>query len=222
MASTFITNPPNEVSMATFRAAMDRLGGPAKQCRFAVRILPIGQSQLLSKKMPGGGTNNYGSLLQEMVFLCESVEFPGRGLDFIDARYYGPAIQMPTNSKYAQQADLTFICRTESFERQLFDDWMEIVNPSDTFDFNYIDQYWCEIQIFQLAEYGETNKSGQALTQPVYQWTLLRAYPIQVHPQAVTWADQDVLRLSVTFSYRYWFRPNRDQMATTGTITVPQ
>ena len=41
-----------------------------------------------------------------------------------------------------------------------------------------------------------------------YQWSLLRAYPMQVHPQAVTWADQDLLRLQVSFAYKYWDRPN--------------
>lgn len=219
MATSFIPNSPNQISMDIFRSAMDRLGGPAKMCRFAVRILPVGSNRLLSNTKV-----NYSALLSEMVLLCESVEFPGRGMDFVEARYYGPNIQMPTNSKYSQQVDLTFICRTQSFERGLFDDWMEIINPSNTFDFNYLTQYESKIEIYQLSDYGTVNQGeSYGSVVPVYQWNLLRAYPIQVHPQAVTWADQDVLRLAVSFSYRYWYRPGiDDQGVTIGTITDVQ
>lgn len=205
-----ISNPPNSAFLTEFKKTLDAHGGPAKQCRFAVKIHPVKNNQLLAR--------GYSSLLNDMVLLCESVEFPSRGMDYVEARYYGPNIQMPTNSKYAQQADLVFICRTQSYERQMFDDWMEIINPSQTFDFNYLDQYESEIQIFQFSDY-ESAKDSKVM-EPEYQWTLLRAYPLQVHAQPVTWTDQDILKLAVTFSYRYWFRPGiDDQGVTQGRIT---
>ena len=41
----------------------------------------------------------------------------------------------------------------------------------------------------------------------IYGWKLLKAWPMMVNPQQVTWADTDILRLQVTFAYKYWDRP---------------
>lgn len=194
--ASFIPNAPSNLDMEAFRHTLDRFGGPAKMCRFAVRILPYGTNQLSSKI----------NSLRDLPMLCESAEFPGRGFEFNDYRYYGPSFQTPHNAKYQMQTDLTFICRNEGYERELFDDWLELINPSDSYDFNYPEDYYAQIEVFQFSEVAKGDNGGKGMT-PVYQWTLLKAWPIQVNPQPVTWADQDILRLSVTFSYQKWFRP---------------
>lgn len=208
--------------MADFYSAVNNLGGPAKQCRFAVRVLPVGPDNIINNM-------GYSGFMRDMVMICESADLPGRGFDFMEARYYGPTFNLPRNSKYAT-ADLTFICRTESFERQLFDDWLEIINPSNIWDFNYPKQYYSMIQIFQFAEYGQgSSLSPDQMTMPrsqdnpmvpVYQWNLYQAWPVEIRPQPVTWADVDILKLTVTFSYRYWSRPGRDTDPTSGEITL--
>ena len=229
MASFKPVNAPVSNDMQNFRAALDALGGPAKQCRFAIRVLPVGTDNGLLKL-------GYGSFIRDLTLLSEALEFPGRGMDFGDYRYYGPSFQTPYNSNYGGQTDITFICRTDSWERQFFDDWMEMINPSDTFDFNYPESYYSEIQIYQLSDWGDNNAPNQyraaepgsiqlSSTKPataVYQWTLIRAWPFRVNPQPVTWADQDILRLTVSFSYRYWYRPGRDVTPTQGTLTITQ
>lgn len=222
MASFEPQNAPNNLTMADFYSAVNNLGGPAKQCRFAVRVLPVGTNNIVNSL-------GYSGFLRDMVMVCESADLPGRGFDFMEARYYGPTFNLPRNSKYAT-ADLTFICRTESFERQLFDDWLEIINPSNIWDFNYPKQYYSMIQIFQFAEYGQgSSLSPDQMTMPraqdnpmvpVYQWNLYQAWPVEVRPQPVTWADTDILKLTVTFSYRYWSRPGRDTDPTSGEITL--
>ena len=222
MASFEPQNAPNNLTMADFYSAVNNLGGPAKQCRFAVRVLPVGTDNIINSL-------GYSGFMRDMVMICESADLPGRGFDFMEARYYGPSFNLPRNSKYAT-ADLTFICRTESFERQLFDDWLEIINPSNIWDFNYPKQYYSMIQIFQFAEYGQgSSLSPDQMAMPraqdnpmvpVYQWNLYQAWPVEVRPQPVTWADVDILKLTVTFSYRYWSRPGRDTDPTSGEITL--
>lgn len=225
MASFEPQNAPANLTMADFYAAVNNLGGPAKQCRFAVRILPVGDNNLLTNV-------GYNSFIQDLTMVCESVDLPGRGFDFMEARYYGSSFNLPRNTKYST-TELTFICRNESFERQLFDDWLEIINPTNIWDFNYARQYYSMIQIFKFADYddGQTS-SAQFLqdgkmapassmkTKPVYQWNLYNAWPIEVRPQPVTWADVDLLKLTVTFSYRYWSRPGRDTDQTAGEVTL--
>ena len=146
------------------------------------------------------------------MLLCEATELPGRGFDISEIRYYGPSQFIPRNSKYSDSHNLTFICRQDSYERQLFDDWLEIINPSNNYDFNYPNQYYSQIDVYQLAEFANTGRAGLA-TEPraVYQWSLQKAWPMAVNPQPVTWGSQDILKLEVTFAFRNWIRPGRDR-----------
>lgn len=187
--------------MQYFRAAADSLGQFAKSCRFAVQINPANPT---ATKLP----------INDLIYMCDSVQYPGRGFDVTQIRYYGPSQAVPSNSTY-EQVSMSFLCRTLSSERQYFDDWMDIINPTSTFNFEYPNNYYAEINIFQLAEWGGPPAATvprdipQYNGEPVatYGWTLRKAWPMLISPQQVTWADQDVLRLQVTFAYKYWDRP---------------
>lgn len=189
MANIPINNAPQFLSMPDFKALSDQYGGPAKSCRFAVRIIPQGD---LIQRYSGGFT-------EQLIYLCEAAEYPGRGFLNVDLRYYGPNFKLPYQSSY-EDITLTFICRNGSFERQFFDDWQAIINPPNTFDFNYKSDYRSQIEIFQ---YDDINN-------PQYYFTILDAYPVLVNPQPLTWADDQFLRLGVTFTYGWWTRPGID------------
>lgn len=200
MASFTINNPPENLRMSNFYSESIKYGSLAKSARFAIRIMPSGTNSLLLQR-------GYGNFMQNFTYLCESAELPGRGFLNYDLRYYGPNLKVPYQSEY-QEATMTFLCRTESFERQFFDDWMEAINPTSTYDFNYKDSYKCRIEIFQFSEKAANSNN----TEPVatYAWTLHDVFPILVNPQPVTWADDNFQRLSVAFTYTKWTRKNRD------------
>lgn len=186
--------------MTDFYAYSTAFDSLAKSARFAVRIIPSGINSLLMRL-------GYSGLMRQFTYLCESAEFPGRGFLSYDMRYYGPNFKVPYKSEY-QETSMTFLCRAQSFERQFFDDWMEMINPTNTYDFNYKDSYKCEIQMFQFGEKAaNSNKTEPVAT---YAWTLHDAFPILVNPQPVTWADDNFQRLAISFSYTKWTRKNRD------------
>ena len=189
MPSTPINNAPNYLSMPDFKALSDAYGGLAKACRFAVRIIPQGTYvQQIAGYFPN-----------ELVYLCEAAEYPGRGFNNIDVRYYGPNLKLPYQTLY-EDMTLTFLCRNGSRERTFFDDWQTLINPVDTFDFTYRDEYRSQIEIYQFDENNEAQ----------YYFVLHNAYPILVNPQQLTWADDQFLRLGVTFTYSWWTRPGLD------------
>lgn len=229
------SNAPSNLNMNNVIGAMNQLQGFAKSCRFAVKIEPIGR------------VANSRLKVNDFIYMCDSAELPGRGFDVTEVRYYGPSQAFPNNTMY-NTANFSFLCRQASPERQYFDDWMEIINPTNSFNFEYADNYYAQITIFQFGEWsskdpaqnGSTssknvNPMAQALpftetqeqnlrqqeragnvraapmnaTAPdvIYSWRLNKAWPTLVAPQAVTWADNDVLRLQVTFAYKYWDRP---------------
>ena len=211
--ASFQPNSPTNLTMIDMTTLINNLGGPAKQCRFVARIVPQGTTNMITQL-------GYNSILRDLSYLCEATEFPGRGFDFMEARYYGPSLFLPYNTKYSNELSMSFLCRAESFERQLFDDWMGVINPVNIFDFNYAKDYYCNIELYQLAEYPAAAQ-GATAPRATYMWTLRNAWPMQVNPQPVTWADQDILRLSVTFTYQYWTRPGRDSVSGQAPSTLP-
>lgn len=194
MASYPIENAPADLSMIDFKAISDDFGGLVKSNRFAVRI-----------GVPRFGVS-YSNFVRNLTYLCEIAEMPGRGFMNVDVRYYGPNQKLPYNTQY-EDITLTFLCRNEAFERQFFDDWMNWINPVNTFDFNYRDEYSVEIDIFQYTDVDEDDTDTPT---PKYNVTLRDAYPILVNPQAMTWSDDQFQRLSVTFTYTKWIRKNYD------------
>lgn len=188
--------PPSSLSIKNAITTIDGFGGLAKACRFAVTIVP--QSGSLLDSLP------YKGRLRELVHLCDATEFPGRGFDITETRYYGPRISTPNNTNYGAGILLSFLCRNDGIERRFFDDWMDIINPINTFNFNFPNQYYCDINIFQFADYKSQTKPGEPALK--YAWTIKNAWPTLVQPQTVTWTDNDVLRLQVMFAYKYWER----------------
>ena len=200
MSGQYISNPPQRLSLNYFRSVAGNFGSLAKGCRFVVRINPIGD--LLKRQAPI-------EFMEDLSYLCETAEMPGRGFQNIDMRYYGPSFKLPFQSVY-EDINLTFLCRSESFEREFFDNWMELINPSNTFDFNYRDQYRADVDIFKISDYSDGSIDGAKAT---YSFSLLNAFPILVNPQPVTWADDQFLRLGVSFTYHWWTRKDLDKQS---------
>ena len=200
------TSIPNNLSMQNFISKMDTLGAPAKGCRFAVQIFP----------------RNYNRLTDcsDLFYLCDAAQLPGRGFGVTEVRYYGPSLVLPNNSEY-QAATFSFICNQKSAERYFFDEWMDIINPTSSFNFEFAENYYCDIKIYQLAEFNSKDPALREEGRPygehigakpggapdvIYGWTLRRAWPVLLAPTEVSWQDQDIVRLQVTFSYRFWDR----------------
>lgn len=199
MATYNILNSPENLTMNDVKSYSSAFGGLAKSSRYAIRITPVG-NLLLSL--------GYGDFLNQFTYLSDSTEMPGRAFMSLDVRYYGPNFKLPFQSQY-EDMSITFLCRTESLERQFFDDWMEIINPTNLWDFNYRDSYRSKIEMYQLAMHPGPGNSPTA-PKAVYKWTIHDAYPTVINPQPVTWADDQIQRLSVSFTYTKWTREYRD------------
>jgi len=176
-------NPPENTDLNTFWTISEDYGGLAKTCRYMVRI---NAPEVVQPR------------LDDLSYLCESTEFPGRAFQNVDLRYYGPNFKLPFLTAY-DDINMTFLCRTEGMERMFFDNWMEVINPSNSYDFSYRDSYRATITMYQLGEWPEYEGDNAPMAH--YAFTLHDAFPILINPQPVTWADDSFLRLTVTFTY---------------------
>jgi hypothetical protein len=187
-------NGVKDLNLGRFRAVLDKGGSLAKGCRFLVTI-----------RIPQAMQEKVKTFTPDLDYLCEAADFPGRSFSVTQARYYGPSQIMPVNSEY-QPMTLTFICRADSSERRFFDDWLDYINPTSNFNFEYPNNYYSVINIYQYAEWG--SPGGRGVPQITYNWRLNKAWPTLVGEQGVNWAEGEYLRLQVTFAYKYWDRPN--------------
>lgn len=162
--------------------------GFAKVCRFAVRI---SRPPMFTRLGPVG--LDVPHILRDMTFLCEAGELAGRGFDTVDIRYYGPMQKIPNNVQY-NDMNLTFLCRREMNEKRFFDLWHNKINPPDTYNFAYLDEFSTNIDVFQFGEDGKAT----------YMQTLVKAWPISVNPMQTLWADDQIARLTVTITYQRW------------------
>lgn len=169
--------------MNQFRAVSNDKGGPAKSNRFLVEIESRHELTL-------------NPVQNDLSFLCEAAELPGRGFMSTDIRYYGPNFKVPYQSVY-EDLNLTFICRSEFLERNFFDNWMNYINPVMDFNFQYRDNYTSTVKIHQFSDFSDDS---------VYTFVFDEAYPILVSPQPATWADDNFHRLTVSFTYKRWYR----------------
>jgi hypothetical protein len=186
-------NPPQMTDMNTFWSIAEDYGGLAKACRYMVRInAPTAVGPVLNG---------------DLSYLCESTEFPGRAFQNVDMRYYGPSFKLPYLSDY-DDINMTFLCRTGAQERMFFDNWMEVINPSVSYNFEYRDNYRSTITMYQLGEWPAL--VSDMAPQAHYAFTLYDAFPILVNPQPITWADDSFLRLTVTFTFSKWRRKGID------------
>lgn len=192
MAIYNITNSPDNLSLENFESVAGKDGSLAKSSRFAVVF--------------HGDYRFFGASFdtsQDLTFLCEAAEFPGRGLMTTDLRYYGPNFKAPFQSTY-EDLSLTFLCRDEFRERQFFDDWINYINPVATFDFRYPSEYRKNVSLYQISDLPKEGSSNTGKATYVFEFEGI--YPILVNPQQVTWADDNFHRLTVTFTYIRWHR----------------
>jgi len=80
-------------------------------------------------------------------------------------------------------------------EKVFFDAWMELINPSSTYDFPYKRDYATEITVNQYDANGDIS----------YSISLDDAFPVSVNQLDLDWGTIDNYhRLSVVFVYKAW------------------
>lgn len=188
-----INDAPNVGSMNEFLSQVHRYGEFAKVARFIVQI---------------GRINDFSSpplAQRDLTLMCETAEIPGRAFETYDYRYYGPSFKLPHMSAY-NDLDLTFFVADDMAQKQFFDDWISKINPKNTYDFSFLDEYSTDIAIWQYSSFSRDagNKHPNARPVASYKATFRRAYPINVFPMPSTWAEDNFHRLRVTFTYTDW------------------
>ncbi len=167
--------------------------GPSRPNRFTVVIPPPdGMANILTRNE-----------MEDLSFLCEASELPGRSFITGDSKIYGPITKMPYQTQYSD-ITMTFLCTNTFFEREFFEKWMDFIMPvkgqgTNTRNIRFKDTYQSQIRIVQFRDDQDTTSD-----EDIYAIILRDAFPISMAPQALNYSDDGFHKLTVQFAYSYY------------------
>ena len=171
------------INLQRFMSTMNQQP-PAKISNFDVQIFS-----------PLGSVN-------DLTFRAENVTLPGRSIMTSDYMDVGPLTKVGYGVNYLETS-INFILSERYNEKEYFDQWIDaIVGPhrvqknagGNKFNAGYYDTYAGSIVI---QNYGVTG-------QPTYKTKLIEAFPLTISPIQLDWGSDDISKLNVTFTYRYY------------------
>lgn len=131
---------------------------------------------------------------------CVNATLPGRTLETTEFSEYGPTRKMPFNVNYGGEFNLTFLCDSTFLDRFIIDAWNGAIfskkgsgtvnNPQ----FLYYNEYVGRVEVEQY------NQSAQ----PSLLYTFEEAYPVSYSAQELSYENGEILKLEVTFAFRYF------------------
>jgi len=136
----------------------------------------------------------YIATSRDLTFRCESAQLPSRTFATTDQKFGANPIEKHAYQSNYNESEMTFIVSDNMSEKIFFDAWMEFINPTISFDFNYRNDY---ISTLQVNQYSVDNK----LT---YSVNLIDAFPVSVNQLDLDWSNEGHHKLAVVFAYRYW------------------
>ena len=150
---------------------------------------------------------------QNLSLRAEQVTVPQRAVTPIEYRDYGVPYKIGGIPNYIE-IDMTFILSDDLQEREFFMAWQDLItgqhrrkngiSRGKEFDIGYFDDYKCsgiEILHYTGSEFDEDDEDGLI---PSHSIKLIDAYPLNVATLSRAWAQPEILKQQVTFTYRYF------------------
>lgn len=152
------------------------------------------------------------ALEEAMMARIDTVELPGRSLMTAEHKFsnYGPLNKVPYGGQTYSDLTMTMILSEDMREKEYFEIWQNSIVNTGAFEtgsgqqdfyggyvqskFNprYFDEYLGTVVIRQYGSAGDLRSI----------YTLNEAYPIIINPITMSWATDEIAKLSVTFAYR--------------------
>ena len=139
-------------------------------------------------------TGTIGADSRNLSFRCEAAEMPGRNFMTTEKKMgSAPVEKFPYHVSYGE-CSLTFIISDDMREKIFFDSWMDIINPTTDYNFQYKSNYMVDITINQ---YDVTNELS-------YSAILREAFPLSMTQLSLDWQTEGFHKLQIQFAYTNW------------------
>jgi len=159
-------------------------GGMAKSSFFTVLLtLPTA----LSNYEPARSNMN------KIILFCDQAQIPGISFSTNQVRSYGEFREIPYEKLY-EPIQLSFYVDADMHVKDLFDEWVGLIQNPNTRDFNYSDQYCTRNFDIIVQDSMDSSK---------YVVTLYNAYPKTIAPIQLDYNSKEIMKMQVTMVYQF-------------------
>lgn len=169
--------------------------GLARTNRFSVDVAPP--------------SSNSSGLNSRILLLCDSAALPGVSYATTQNRSYGEFREIPYDRLF-ENVTLTFYVDKDMVVKKIFDDWIMMIQNPVNRSFKYYDSYVRTMTI-QVQDLNDKTK---------YEVKLHEAYPKTMASVALSSESKDVMKMSVSFQYKYFEISQIVQLPTDQQITA--
>ena len=172
--------------------ALDNAIGAISETEIDLGPVSIG----LNRSLPTLGyvLTNVGDKLESISMFTESCSIPGRDLENMEFRYHGEKRSLGVRHTH-EGVQVSFYCSEDLRERLFFEQWQDLIfNPVNKKHAFYKD-YIGEIDIFKYDTSWKNVTAG---------YRLKEAYPTNISSQELSTGDGELLKIQVTFNYRFY------------------
>jgi len=154
----------------------------------------LARSNRYTVEMALPGTSYNTNQYRKMMLFCEAVQLPGLNVNTTPIRTFGEVREMPYEMNY-DPITLSFYVDGNMIIKGIFDEWILSVHNINTRNFNYYSNYTSDLVKIFVEDLN--NK-------PKYIVGLYEVYPKTVSQVQMGYDQKDVMKLSVSFAYKYW------------------
>jgi hypothetical protein len=138
---------------------------------------------------------------------CYNAQIPGISIATTDKDlgYRSVAYQ-----KLYDDVLLSFYCSEDLSELGVMQEWMKLISNPTNNRLGYYDDYKSTVEIIHLARGNKYIKETQGLALPkddnkkTLVTTLHEAYPKKIDPMQLDYSSNDIMRMTVNFTYRHY------------------
>lgn len=131
--------------------------------------------------------------IQLAELFCDSVTLPGINIATTPQRVFGEVREMPYEKIY-DAVQMTFYVDSQMIIKSVFDQWLSLVINPDSRTVQYYNSYIKDIELYVVNVDQSTP----------YKLTLYEAYPKTISPIQMSAESRELMKLTVSFSYKYW------------------
>jgi hypothetical protein len=91
----------------------------------------------------------YRNTTRNLNLRCESAQLPSRSFATAEQKFGTNPVEKHAYQSNYNESEMTFLVSGDMSEKIFFDSWMEYINPTLSFDFNYKDDYISTLTVNQ-------------------------------------------------------------------------
>lgn len=139
------------------------------------------------------GNTFTGDLIQKVHLFCEQTQLPSLNVNTTPIRTWGETREMPYDRTF-DPVNFTFYVDKEMRVKLFFDQWISSIQDYKTRHMSFYEDFTVDVNV-EVFDVSGTSR---------YRVSLKEAYPKTISAVEMNYGGKDVMRVQVTFAYRYW------------------